>query len=80
MKPTSLKSGMRVLIKPANGGSVTNHGVFIRRVPRQPGRPAHSIIRVDEFAGLDGPQDLGDTPYSDYDVSRRVSLLEGKTK
>ncbi|VXC86998.1 conserved hypothetical protein [Enterobacterales bacterium 8AC] len=78
MKPTSLKPGMRVLIKPQFGSNELK-GTFIQRVARQPNRPAHSIIRVDEFTGLDG-DNVVDTPFSDYDVSRRVSLLERKAK
>lgn len=78
MKPTSLKPDMRVLIKPEFGSNELK-GTFIRRVARQPNRPAHSIICVDEFAGLDG-SNVVDSHYSDYDVARRVSLIEGKAK
>ncbi|MFZ1872678.1 MAG: hypothetical protein WAU54_07860 [Chania sp.] len=74
MKPTALKPGMRVLIKPQFGGNELK-GTFVRRVARQPNRPAHSIIRVDEFAGLDGCE-VVETPFSDYDVARQVSLLK----
>ncbi|HGL5374094.1 TPA: hypothetical protein ACKFCW_002966 [Citrobacter farmeri] len=76
MKPSTLKPGQRVLIKPTTASGDAYHGTFIRRIPRQPNRPAHSIIRVDEFAGLHGPNDQGDTPYSDYDAARRLELLE----
>ncbi|WP_140921042.1 hypothetical protein [Limnobaculum xujianqingii] len=71
MKPTDLKPGARVIIE-SHGGRDVVVGTFIRRVSRQPNRPAHSIIRVDDFAGLHGSDDLGDTPYPDYVVSRRV--------
>ncbi|MHA7847150.1 hypothetical protein [Serratia sp. D1N4] len=74
MKPTALKPGMRVLITP-HFGSNKLKGTFIERVPRQFHRPAYSVIRVDEFAGLDG-SDVVDSHYSDYDVARRVSLLK----
>lgn len=77
MKPTSLKSGMRVLIQPSYAAGEIYHGTFIERVPRQFHQPAYSIIRVDEFAGL-GSNDLGDAQYSDHDVSRRISLLKDK--
>ncbi|MEI7177524.1 hypothetical protein WCT65_00485 [Pectobacterium carotovorum] len=76
MKPSLLKAGMRVLITSHYESGDIYHGTFIQRIPRQPGRPARSVIRVDEFVGLHGHNDAGDTPYSDHDVSRRVKLLE----
>lgn len=77
MRPSALRPGQRVQIQPVFGLDTLLHGTFVRRVPRQPNRPAHSIIRVDDFAGLNGPADLGDTPYSDYDAARRLTPLEG---
>ncbi|QCT18505.1 hypothetical protein FEM41_02040 [Jejubacter calystegiae] len=76
MKPTSLKPGQRVVIAPEFGTEV-ERGTFIRRVPRYYGKPAYCIVRVDGYAGLHGEDDLGDTHYSDYAVSRRFQL-EGK--
>jgi len=76
MKPTALKPGMRVLIQPHYASGETYRGTFVERVPRHFTRAAYSIIRVDEFAGAKGSDDLGDTPYGDYDVSRRVSPLK----
>lgn len=76
MKPTLLKPGMRVLIQSHCATGERYHGTFIRRTPRQYGRPARSIVHVDEFIGLNSSNDLGETNYSDYDISRRVSLLE----
>ncbi|WJV52772.1 hypothetical protein PCO82_09280 [Pectobacteriaceae bacterium CE90] len=76
MKPSTLRAGQRVLITPLTPSGNTLNGTFIRRVKRQPGHPAHSIIRVDEFVGLRGTDDLGDTPYSDYDAARRFLILE----
>jgi hypothetical protein len=77
MKPTSLKPGQRVLIQSYCAKGVTYHGTFIERVPRHYSRAAYSIIRVDEFVGIHGSNDLGETNYSDYDVSRRVTPLKG---
>lgn len=76
MRPSTLKPGQRVMIQPTISTFPCNHGTFIRRVPRTSSRPAYSVIRVDEFAGLYGPEDLGDTPFSDYDAARRLVLLE----
>ncbi|WP_447881073.1 hypothetical protein [Serratia fonticola] len=76
MKPTALKPGMRVLIQPHYALGEKYHGTFIERVPRHFTRAAYSIIRVDEFVRAKGSDDLGDTPYSDYEISRRVSPLK----
>lgn len=76
MRPSTLKPGQRVLITPSNSTSTCWHGTFIQRIARHYGRPAYSIIRVDEFAGLHGPDDRGDTHFSDYDAARRLQLLE----
>lgn len=59
MRPSTLKPGQRVMIQPTISTFPCNHGTFIRRVPRTSSRPAYSVIRVDEFAGLNGPEDLG---------------------
>ncbi|HBU6376168.1 hypothetical protein AB9C21_03430 [Klebsiella michiganensis] len=77
MKPGKLKPGCRVLIKPEFKGGFLRHGTFIRRVQRTAYESAYSVIRVDEYVGLNGPDDKGDAHFPDYDVSRRVSLLEG---
>lgn len=78
MKPGALRPGQRVVITRGIGSSLPAlSGTFIRRVARQPGRPARNIIRVLEFAGLHGPDDLGDIPYSDYDISRRFQPADG---
>ncbi|EDM9768665.1 hypothetical protein CXO80_03865 [Salmonella enterica subsp. enterica serovar Corvallis] len=76
MKPTSLYPGQRVLVTPSLGSQPPYHGTFIRRVPRQCGQAAYSVIRVDEFVGLNGPDDRGETPMSDYCISRQVQPLE----
>ncbi|HEJ9057194.1 TPA: hypothetical protein SML50_001455 [Serratia fonticola] len=65
MKPTALKPGRRVLIQSHYVAGVHYHGTFIERVPRNFTRAAYSIIRIDEFVGLNSSDDLGDTPYSD---------------
>lgn len=69
MKPTSLKKNDRVKIIHPIGDPVI--GIFEERKPRAPGRKAYNIIRVNEYAGLDGPDDDGTVIMSDYDVSRR---------
>lgn len=76
MKPSLLKAGDKVLIVTITAPKELMNGTFIRRVPRQCGRAAYSIIRVDEFAGLRGVDDLGDAHFTDHAVSRRVELKE----
>lgn len=76
MKPTLLKTGDRVLIVSITDPKIVMAGTFIRRVRRQCGRSAYSVIRVDEFAGLRGADDLGDAHFSDHAISRRVELKE----
>ncbi|MBC0171446.1 hypothetical protein FSJ32_008885 [Escherichia coli] len=79
MKPTDLTPGQRVLITPELGPKTPLHGTFLRRVPRQCGRAAYSVFRIDEFVEQNGPNDKGDTPMSDSCISRRVQPLEVRT-
>ncbi|CTR35108.1 hypothetical protein BHJ67_000864 [Escherichia coli] len=76
MKPTDLTPSQRVLITPSFGQSTPYHGTFIRRVPRQQGLSAYSVFLVDEFAGLNGPDDPGNITCSDHYISRHVQPLE----
>lgn len=76
MKPTQLKPGQRVLIKPALGLKTPYHGTFIQRIPRQSGHAAYSVICIDEFVGLNGSEDRGDTTFSDHAVMHQVKPLE----
>lgn len=76
MKPSLLKAGDRVRIVSALDPNELMNGTFIRRVPGKGVRPAYSIIRVDEFAGLRGADDLGDAHFIDLAVSCRVELKE----
>ncbi len=72
MKPTSLKKNDRVKIINIMGNPVI--GTFKERIPRALGRKAYNVIRVNEYAGLNGPDDDGTVIMSDYDVSRRCEL------
>jgi hypothetical protein len=73
MKPSLLKAGDRVLIAPSFGTEF-RHGVFMCRKPRMCGRKAYSVIHVDEYVGLRGSTDLGETHFSDYEVTNLVEL------
>ncbi len=70
MKPSTLKYGEKLRIKPALG-TTTETAYFVRRTPARPGRKAVSYVRFPEFAGLNGPDDDGTCEMSDYDLSRR---------
>ncbi|ECA8970986.1 hypothetical protein ETB55_11610 [Salmonella enterica subsp. enterica serovar Omuna] len=78
MKPTALKPGQRVLITPTLGQPTPYHGTFIRRFPRQKGLSAYSVFLVDEFAGLNGPDDPGNITCSDHYISHQVQPLEAR--
>lgn len=75
MKPGKLKPGQRVSIISEFSFAPITHGTFIRREPQTAFRAARNIIRVDEFIGLRGKSDKGDTSFSDDAVSRRVNLM-----
>ncbi len=66
MKPTSLKRGQKVQFT-CIGGTFTF--TFLRRDREV--RPARNWFQCDDFRGLNGPDDDGKTPLSDYDVSRK---------
>ncbi|MBL3589170.1 MAG: hypothetical protein JMN24_05150 [gamma proteobacterium endosymbiont of Lamellibrachia anaximandri] len=70
MKPTTLKYGEKLRIKPALG-TTTETAYFVRRIPARSGRKAVNYVRFPEFAGLNGPDDDGTCEMSDYDLSRR---------
>ncbi len=76
MKPSSLKPGMRVSLHPSLGLSGAFRATVILRTPRTYGRKALTIVRVDDFAGLSGPDDNGDVQLSDYEVSRLLRPME----
>ncbi|MBN3132667.1 hypothetical protein H4F52_13100 [Pectobacterium brasiliense] len=72
MKASSLKPGMRVLV------SMTGayHGTVISHRPKVIGRKGLTVVHVDEFAGLHGPDDQGEIHLSDYEVSRFLQPME----
>jgi len=73
MKPSKLKPGKRILL--TGSDQRQREAVFIRRHPAQGGRKAINIIRVPDFAGLEGPNDDGTCTISDYDFSRKTQPL-----
>jgi len=68
MKPSKIKPGQEIRI---NG----RIGFYVRRYPTQSGRPAINIIRVPDYAGLNGPDDDGSCQISDYDFSHKVTRI-----
>ncbi len=70
MRPTKLKHGNKLLIRPALG-TESHIGFFVRREPARGGRKAVNYVRFPDYAGLNGPSDDGTIPMSDYDLSRR---------
>lgn len=78
MKPTSLKPGDRIAICIDAPGSRHLTGTFVKRIPGESGRPAQNLVNVDEFRGLDTPDDEGRCAFSDYDIARKCNPLDQK--
>ncbi|MEC5319012.1 hypothetical protein VSX61_08690 [Brenneria populi subsp. brevivirga] len=78
MKPSALKPGMHVLLRPSLGLPGAFRATVISRTPRTYGRPALTVVRVDEFAGLNGLDDNGEVHLSDYEVSRLLHPMEAR--
>ncbi|MCU7846686.1 MAG: hypothetical protein KZQ89_01545 [Candidatus Thiodiazotropha sp. (ex Lucinoma kastoroae)] len=70
MRPTKLKIGNKLLIRPALG-TRSRIGFFVRRETACGGRKVVNYVRFPDYAGLNGPGDDGTREMSDYDLSRR---------
>lgn len=68
MKPTDLVKGRKYRIKGTLGDAVV--GKFIERIDR-----SKSFFIVEEYKGLDGPDDDGKVQMSDYDIARKVEEI-----
>lgn len=68
MRPRFVKAGMSVVLACTNG--VERFGVVVCR--DVVGGRGTTAVRVPDFAGLDGPDDVGIVHLSDYDVSRKL--------
>lgn len=79
MKPSTLKPGMRVLLTPSLGTSGPYCATVVERYPAVCGRKGFTVVNVDDFQGLNGPDDLGETHLSDYEVSRLLRPLETRS-
>lgn len=79
MKPSTLKPGMRVLLTPALGTSGPYCATVMKRYPPVCGRKGFTVVNVDNFKGLNSPDDRGDVHLSDYEVSRRLRPLETRS-
>jgi hypothetical protein len=75
MRPSKLKAGDRLMVRPALGGGAELEAYFVRREPAKgKGCPAKNTLRFPDFAGLDGPHDDGTATLSDYELSRNGRL------
>ena len=79
MKPSTLKPGMRVLLTPSLGKATARAATVIKRQPACCGRKAITVVNVDDFRGLSGPDDQGAVHLSDYEVSRLLTPLENRS-
>lgn len=76
MKPCTLKPGMRVLLTPSLGIAAARPATVVKRHPASCGRKAITVVNVDDFRWLGGPDDPGTVHLSDYEVSRLLTPLE----
>lgn len=76
MYPSQLTPGLRVLIT-VLGSRSKYHGEFIRRTPAEHSKSgqAVNVFIVNEFAGITGPDDVGDVHLSDESVYQRVKPM-----
>lgn len=77
MHYSRLTPGQRVLLT-VRGSRSKYHGQFIHRTPAEHSKSGQAVnaFIVDEFAGLTGPDDVGDVYLSDLAVSQRVKPAE----
>lgn len=71
-KPTKLRSGDKIEMQTA-GRPYTCF--FVRRVPAECRRPAANILFSPDWVGLDGANDKGECVCSDYDLSRKGTVV-----
>lgn len=71
MRPTQLKPGQKVLLRPGCG-TCELAATFVRRVPRDCGRAEFNVFTVPDYAGQLGIDDDGKCTMSDYDVGQQV--------
>ncbi|MEO1902632.1 MAG: hypothetical protein ABGX87_12820 [Alcanivorax sp.] len=77
MKPSELKPGQRLMIRPSLGDDGERLAFFVRREPaRGKGAPAKNFVRFPDFEGLDGPEDDGTCQMSDYHLARQGRYAE----
>ena len=69
MKPSKLKHGQKLLIKPALG-TENRIAFFVKRIPAECGHKAINLVRFPDFEGLNDPDYDGTCEMSDYDLSR----------
>lgn len=79
MKPSTLKPGMRVLLTPSLGTSGPYCATVVKSYPPVCGRKGFTVVNVDDFKGLNSPDDRGDVHLSDYEVSRLLRPLETRS-
>ena len=73
-KPSKLRRGDKIEMSHF-GGAQKYTCIFIRRESAKCGRPAKNILFSPDWVGLSGPDDKGDAVCSDYDLSRRGTVV-----
>lgn len=74
-KPSKLRRGDRIQMESC-GGKQHYTCIFVRREPAECGRPARNVLFSPDWLGLNGRDDNGEAICSDYDLSRRGTVLE----
>jgi hypothetical protein len=72
-KPSKLKGGEKIQMLTASNPYTC---VFVSREPAAYGRPACNVLFSPDWVGLNGPDDKGHATCSDYDLSRKGTVLE----
>lgn len=80
MKLSQLRPGQRVLLCPGSPGAYVGRllpATVIARGSQAVGRQCPTVIHVDAFAGLHGPQDPGAVSLSAYQVRTMLRPMPG---
>jgi hypothetical protein len=72
-KPSQLRKGDKIQMQ-SPGKPYTCF--FVRREPRECGRPARNVLFSPDWVGLNGTDDKGEAVCSDYELSRKGTVLE----
>lgn len=73
MKASKIQAGTRLFCT-SEGSGTTRVAIFVNRLPGENGRQPINILRVPDFAGLEGPEDEGIVTLSDRELSRNCRI------